>query len=55
MLKVVGQAGVFPVIYRGGGGLLGDSFDRENFVSGENFVTLPILVQGHQTQEGEFS
>ena len=27
----------------------GDNFD------GENFVTPPILVQGHQTPEGKFS
>ena len=32
-----------------GGGSPGDNFD------GENFVTPPILVQGHQTQERNFS
>ena len=36
----------------GGGGLSGDNFDGENFVRG-NFVTPPILVYGHQTQEGK--
>ena len=41
--------------YRGGGGTSpGDNFDRKTS-SGDNFVTPPILVRGHQTAEGEFS
>ena len=28
---------------------------RGNTLSGENFVTPPILVQGHQTPEGKIS
>ena len=40
--------------YRGGGTSPGDNFDCKTS-SGDNFVTPPILVRGHQTAEGEFS
>ena len=67
MLRVPADAYAVAVTaetYRGGGGAQdlqwgggtppGDNFDGENFVRG-NFVTPPILMQGHETPKGKFS